>query len=356
MRLNLRLLVTFIIVVFCHVRAWAQLTPYSSNPLDLCPKLPPRVPNGVRDLSPQNVNLVISLGDSISAGWGMMGLKSIHFLSEWRGRAFFSGGDSNQTTVANFLKRFSSSLLGASYGRHLVELRGSNYQVDDQLNAAQSEARSQDLNWQIARLRRVLSPHPNLTKAWKLVSIFIGANDVCQLCNLTLDQQVNQFAANLESALSSLAAAFPNTLVAVTSVFNLSGVYQRVKSLYCKSLHLIPWECKCVLHTNAAGLRRADEAATRMRQRAREIVARFQAKNLTKFGVTYLPFTEGVDLNTFPTEMVSSLDCFHPSYICHQQLAIGVWNQLFTPAYLRSSSWRLGIDPMCPSPNMRFHV
>ena len=67
------------------------------------------------------------IGDSITAGFGLMGIDGLDTLMEWRGKSFAIGGDPDQITLANFFGHYSPNLTGASLGLHLVELP---YSVD----------------------------------------------------------------------------------------------------------------------------------------------------------------------------------------------------------------------------------
>jgi hypothetical protein len=56
---------------------------------------------------PSSVDVVASLGDSITAGFGIMGREG--FLDEFRGESFPIGGDLNQITIFNFFKHYNPS-------------------------------------------------------------------------------------------------------------------------------------------------------------------------------------------------------------------------------------------------------
>lgn len=91
----------------------------------------------------------MALGDSITAGFGIMGRNVPDILDEYRGLrhlprlmhrplrltltiscSLFSlrvrsapiGGDDSAITMANFFRHYSPNVVGASLGRHVVEL------------------------------------------------------------------------------------------------------------------------------------------------------------------------------------------------------------------------------------------
>ena len=69
----------------------------------------------VWNLKPAQVDVVLALGDSITAGFGMEG--KVGGLHEYRGKSWSIGGDANATTLPNFIKQFSPNVSGYSVGR-----------------------------------------------------------------------------------------------------------------------------------------------------------------------------------------------------------------------------------------------
>jgi len=134
----------------------------SSSPINSCPKLAPRPrPNSIKNLRPDDISVVMALGDSITAAFGLKG--AYGGLEEYRGQSWSIGGDSDAVTLANFFKYYNSSVQGASLSNHIVEVcmgpfcPGHQYWPDlDVLNAAQSGAWIQNLPYQIKYLKAML--------------------------------------------------------------------------------------------------------------------------------------------------------------------------------------------------------
>lgn len=53
---------------------------------------------------------------------GGSGILNISAITEYRGHSWAIGGDNGAVTMANFVKRYSSSLQGPSLGHHLAEI------------------------------------------------------------------------------------------------------------------------------------------------------------------------------------------------------------------------------------------
>jgi hypothetical protein len=91
-----------------------------------CPQLPPltQPAKDVYELRPQDIKVVMALGDSINAGFGMMGSQgNLHDdFQEYRGQSWSMGLDSNASTVASFLRFYTPGIVGGSLGNHSVEV------------------------------------------------------------------------------------------------------------------------------------------------------------------------------------------------------------------------------------------
>jgi phospholipase B1 len=156
-----------------------------------CPTLPPHAaPTNVTQLRPGDIKVVMAMGDSITAGFGIQGSKGQ--LNESRGLSASIGGDTNAVTLANFLRFYSPNLQGPSLGQHIVELcEGAlcpplqYHPAQDVLNSAQSGALlenlvTHELDYLISQLK--VNHAINIKEDWKVLTIFIGANDLCSSC------------------------------------------------------------------------------------------------------------------------------------------------------------------------------
>lgn len=94
-----------------------------------CPALPARTTaaKDVTDLRIDDIKVVAALGDSIMAGFGMMGvdyegtgLLNLSTLLEFRGNSYGIGGDTGAITLANFVKRYNPNVQGASVLSHIA--------------------------------------------------------------------------------------------------------------------------------------------------------------------------------------------------------------------------------------------
>lgn len=214
----------------------------------------------------------------------------------------------------------------------------------------------------------------------------IGANDLCQLCLQSLlpgpaDDFEEKIREVLEYLRVNLRAFSPscyyswtytfrriaNTIVNLTGVFKLSGLYKvcwgsparchptdprsqltrnqpycdqtipfiRHFNWECSVRHFFPSRLPDLFHFQCALLggdigkvtRRAmDELQAQYNDRLLKIVSDYQRARDPRFAVTWIGAE--IPLHEYPIEALSNVDCFHPSLDSHRFIAAGMWNRL----------------------------
>uniref|UniRef100_A0A667XVN7 Si:ch211-214p16.3 n=1 Tax=Myripristis murdjan TaxID=586833 RepID=A0A667XVN7_9TELE len=117
------------------------------------------VPTSVHRLRPGDIKVVAALGDSLTVS--------------------FIGGDKTLdtvTTLPNILKKFNPNIKGMSTGRG---------KKTTGFNVAVSGAKISGIPGQVRQLIETMKNNSavDFEKDWKLVTLFIGGNDLCQYCN-----------------------------------------------------------------------------------------------------------------------------------------------------------------------------
>ena len=327
------------------------------DPLKWCPPIQKSLsdPTNVNTLRPTDFHVVAALGDSITAGFGVGGFWG--GFTEERGKSWAMGGDTNVASLANFLGRYSPNLQGASVGSHFVEVcadyfcPSAHVPAIDHLNAAQSGAWGQNLPDQAVWLTQQMKANTKIDfeKDWKLVTILIGANNLCASCIPLINpiDTAAEFGASMDKTLDLL-AAIPRTLVNVVQIFNLSSVYEVSKgSPYCKNVHGdFPLECECDFST-AAHRALADDMASKFRTQIGISVNKAKTKSRQDWTVVLQPILSQGKIPDIT--YLSDLDCFHPSAYGQRALAIAVWNCMLLPTAQKPTSWTDAmLFPLCP--------
>lgn len=360
MKYSICILVVLVVVVVCSVV-------HCEGKLN-CPALPPHTPKDIHDLRPSDIKVVMALGDSITAAFGVMG--EAGGLNEFRGKSWCIGGDENATTVPNFLSTYVPDIQGAAKGHHVLEYCSGpqcpNFQYHPQTdvhNAAQSGAMIMNLpTHEFDYLLKQVYNNPNIDieNDWKLMTILIGANDICSCCDLNQTYTgPDAFEKDMRDVLEKVRSTLPRTFVNLILGFNISEVYWLGrKSLYCE-LHqrVFSFECECIFDKNANATRlEVDVVTQQYNQRLFKIAADYKAKNYSDFAAVIQPILYRANAIDFPESFLSTFDCFHPSLIAHETFAIALWNSMLTPAAQKKTNISFGDIPMCPTANTKIYT
>eukprot|EP01113_Clastostelium_recurvatum_P050823 TRINITY_DN971_c0_g1_i1.p1 TRINITY_DN971_c0_g1~~TRINITY_DN971_c0_g1_i1.p1 ORF type:complete len:368 (-),score=69.39 TRINITY_DN971_c0_g1_i1:122-1225(-) len=340
-----------------------------SYDVSACPPLPPHTPSSINDLRPNDIKVVMSLGDSITAAFGLEGEAGA--LNEYRGQSWDIGADNNATTLYNYFKQFNPNLQGGSVGSHIVELcygalcpPYQYHPAQDVLNGAQSGATITDLvthefDYLLGQLKS--NAKIDMKNDWKVLTILIGANDLCLSCE---DKNIDadEFERNMRATLENVRTNIPRTFVNLVEMFNISQVYTlSLTNSKCKFVHrTLPVECDCAFTPGAKGDQQRvfmDTLAQQYNARIRSIVSDYASKNYTEFAVVDQPMGRDTKISTFPIDFLSTLDCFHPSKVAHGMMATALWNSMLTPASKKATAISpVGVAPLCPTEDTKLYV
>ncbi|KAI8973654.1 hypothetical protein BDF20DRAFT_837576 [Mycotypha africana] len=339
-----------------------------------CPALTARATAAadVTDLRIDDIKVIGALGDSIMAGFGMMGVDydgtgvlNTSFLTEYRGNSYGIGGDSGAVTLANFVKRYEPKVKGASVLSHLVSLCKSGncssalYRpLRDVFNAAQSGAVAMNLDFELDYLisnMKTVAGSTSFQNDWKMITIQIGSNDQCASCNSTIMDKVTAtaYAQYVEAAIERIKNEIPKTVVNLIGTFKVSGVFPlSAGQSYCVPNGLLQniGECSCSASNNWAKM---DALSDAYNVQLQSIANKYKGTTGGTFAVMYSPAP--IDLSSFPIDALSNIDCFHPSLKGHQWFAKTFWNQLFLPSDFKPSTYTFdaNLGVYCPTDSDR---
>ncbi|KAI9248912.1 GDSL-like Lipase/Acylhydrolase-domain-containing protein [Sporodiniella umbellata] len=305
-------------------------------------------------LRPQDIKSVIAIGDSITAGFGMMsGRPPFSTVVENRGKVFSIGGDMGEYTLPNFLSIYASELHGSPEGYTFPLSRGKD------LSRAVTGAKTQDLNSQVNQLVHHLNrDYKDIKDQWKIVTLFIGANNVCVLCTppfttLPVMAEADQFEKNVRSALSRLQSEAGKVYVNLVGLFNVSSVYEASRGdPYCENVldpsHMVI--CSCIQHSQ-----KQRDAADRMideyNKRLQKLEKEFKYQQKETFGVSYQPAFTQFPVAKYKQAYFSGIDCFHPNRCANQVMAILLWNNMFSNSSQKREEFDVQtLTIRCPNP------
>ncbi|KAL3052292.1 hypothetical protein OYC64_004942 [Pagothenia borchgrevinki] len=324
----------------------------------------PSPPTSVHELRPGDVQVVAALGDSLTAGNGIASSKNnvLDVLRQYRGLSWSIGGEENLTTVTtlpNILKYFNQNLTGFSVGK------GKQETSESFLNQAVAGAKSNDLLPQVRALvaRMKNDSRINFESDWKVITLFIGGNDVCDYCYNSLFYSEENFLRNVRVTLDYLHKEVPRALVNLIETLHIIPLREMHmdKSLKCPTW-LVNILCPCVIlpkHKSKA-LQMVDDINRGYQRSLRELVESKRYDTRSDFTVVVQPFFRHLKFPRLPDGRADrsffSADCFHLSQKAQTQMARSLWNNMLEPLGNKTTiqDFTADVDLKCPTKTSPF--
>jgi len=290
-------------------------------------------------LKPADIDAVATLGDSVAAGFGALAETIFGVFTEYRGHTFCNGGQptfNTYVTVPNILRLYNPALKGYSIGT------GNAGSANAKLNVAVSGARSYDLIPQIDNLLNKMASEGVSQSQWKIITIFVGGNDLCDYCSDTTKNSPANFQKNIEGVLDSIKARIPRVFVNLVSPPDVTLLGQVSEGL-CGILHA--FECGCA---NDGPTHEAHALYTAALEKAIDL-PKYNDKE--DFFVTLQPFLKNLQLpmkDGRPDRTYFAPDCFHFSGKAHEAAAVALWNNMVEERANKKTSWVPGEPLECP--------
>ncbi|KAF9958038.1 hypothetical protein BGZ72_000969 [Mortierella alpina] len=319
-------------------------------------------PTNVWRLRPHDIKAVVSIGDSVSAGFAMETARPpFAIVLEYRGKVFSGGADAGDYTLPNFLKTYTKHIKGSPSGFTFPLAHGKG------LNTAVSGAIAQTLPSQIERLHWQFGPggpYHKHKKEWKLATVFIGANNLCAACAEQTVPEIadpEEYGAALKSALQELKHSIGPAFVNLVGIFDVTLVYDLSRGHpYCEMLFdTLPIPiCGCAT-ADENDRKRAGELAREYNEVMKRVAKEINEENAHDgtYGVAYQPgltrFKEGS--SKYGQGFMSKLDCFHPNKCANQVMAISLWNNMFSSEEDKDEPMKPSdLEIFCPGPSDYF--
>ncbi|KAM6954363.1 phospholipase B1, membrane-associated-like [Aplochiton taeniatus] len=324
---------------------------------DLSPSNSP--PESVHALRPGDINVVAAVGDSLTAGNGIGANPNnlLDVLRQFRGLSWSIGGDENLTTVTtlpNILKHFNPLLTGYSTGT------GKQDTPQAFLNQAVAGQRSKDMPKQVRNLvaRMKNDSSINFESDWKVITMFIGGNDICDYCSNSLYYSVDNYVRHIREALDYLHKMVPRALVNLVEPLHIVPLREMHldPSVKCPTW-LVKILCPCVIlpEGSSTALQQLDDINRRYQQALNALVESGRYDTNPYFTVIIQPFLREIIVPQLedgrPDRSYFSPDCFHLSQKAQTLMARGLWNNMLEP--LGNKTTRQDFSPgtslKCPS-------
>ncbi|XP_029315903.1 phospholipase B1, membrane-associated [Cottoperca gobio] len=290
------------------------------------------VPTSAHRLRPADIKVVAAVGDSVTAGFGAKAKILLQLRTEYRGVSWSIGGDKTLetvTTLPNILKKFNPKIKGVSKGQGKRRTG---------FNVAVSGAKISGIPGQIRLLIDTMKNNTavDFENDWKLVTLFIGGNDLCQYCNDRASLSSQNYSHHMMTSLDMLYKEVPKTIVNVLEILEVEGL-RRIKkdSLGCNVLQKYVCPCFLIPGDDSPELAELKRFNRELQIETANLVygSRYVARE--DFAVVLQPFFRNtvVPLNADgrPDSTYFSVDCFHFSERGHADMAAALWNNMLEP-------------------------
>ncbi|XP_022094631.1 uncharacterized protein LOC110981397 [Acanthaster planci] len=325
--------------------------PYGEQQIFPCQILPPSEspPNSVHMLRPADIKVIGAIGDSLTAANGGGACSLPQLLYQYRGKSFSHGGDESYETVptlANILRKYNPSLKGYGVGT------GSWFTSNAGMNVAFPGAVAYEIEEQAERLVQKMKDEASVDyeKDWKLITIFIGGNDLCDLCNDKTLYSPGAYVNNVRRALQVLHNKMPRTFVNVIGILDLRQINE-FEGFVCKASHR--GFCPCVANVPVEELENEWTPTLLQYQIQLEaLIGSGTFDDKEDFTVVYQPFLHDSKIPLIEGSGDLSYmapDCFHFSAKGHAETAKGLWNNMMQPVGSKVTSWEPNGAFTCPS-------
>ncbi|XP_061395910.1 phospholipase B1, membrane-associated-like [Musca vetustissima] len=313
-------------------------------------------PTTLDKLRPGDIDVIAAIGDSLTAGNGAISETLMDVATEYRGVTFSGGGVADWRTILtlpNILKVFNPNLYGFSTQDGVAVDR------EAYLNIAEPMVMSRDLVYQVRVLiqRMRQDPKIDMQRHWKLLTIFVGNNDICSdMCHHdNLWNFLRQHEEDLRQAFTLLRENIPRLVVNLIPAPNMVNTLRRMQNipLLCQAVHSVG--CHCVFSETYSKryLQNISKFISRW-QKIDEYVASLPEFYTKEFVVLYQSFTANVSLpileNGDTDLRFLASDCFHFSQLGHAAVANELWNNMLQAPGQKESVFREPFERfLCPT-------
>jgi phospholipase B1 len=251
-------------------------------------------------------------------------------------------------TLANILDQFNTKrpLYGGSIGN------GDHNNANSRLNVAVSGAIAADMPAQARTLIQKLNSDPNVNvkSDWKLVTLWIGGNDLCRFCNGGAQHTPAAYTKAIEDALTIFLNELPRVFINLVQIMDVSQLYNLHEGT-CDMWH--NQVCACAAGSNATSRAEAKTLATEYQNHITAMAKQPKWSSREDFAVVIQPFFTQTTLplkpDGQPDRSYFAPDCFHFSTKSHEGVGIALWNNMIQPVGKKSLKWTPGEAPQCPT-------
>ncbi|ELR20994.1 Phospholipase [Acanthamoeba castellanii str. Neff] len=333
-------------------------------------------PDKAKNLRPADIEVLGALGDrhategplhpflstlALTAGFGAKAATVYNLFTDFRGVSYAIGGDKpaegKLTTLGSILREYNPRIKGLSTGEGDIESAGANSTSPSPEPSSRARTTTHGtfkyLPGQVKNFTKRLRSNLGLIHYhtdWKMVSILIGHNNLCDFCVDPVENGPETFGRLLEESIDLLYAQVPRLFVNLLSPIDVSILSTFSSYGQCGFWHSYLCPCAVAGPDALKALAQAHEGYFREIER---IVGLPKYQTRGDFALVLQPFLKDTVIPTKPDgqpdDSYFAPDCFHFSEKSHQAAGVALWNNLISPAQAKQHTWSPGEPIKCPA-------
>ncbi|XP_045560977.1 phospholipase B1, membrane-associated [Salmo salar] len=309
------------------------------HPVFHCPDMSPSptVPTSVELVKAADIKVIAALGDSLTTAIAANGSTILSVPVEYRHVSWSIGGYGTYQdviTLANIFKLFNPELLGPA---PLWTLHGYPTSINKTgFNFAVTGHNTLNVSDQTRHMIDTFRSYPGLNYKddWKLVTVLIGMNDICDYCKNKTLFSADNFIYYMTEMLDTMMNEVPRMIVNIVQILPMEALREVQRpSIGCE---LQKRFCSCLVlpEDNSTDLKELIELNFEFQWRLEKLLEsdRFFKED---FAVVLQPYLQNIQPPRLPDGKIDlsffTADCFHFRVKGHEELAKGLWNNMFQP-------------------------
>ncbi|XP_036811337.1 phospholipase B1, membrane-associated-like isoform X2 [Oncorhynchus mykiss] len=309
------------------------------HPVFHCPDMSPSptVPTSVELVKAADIKVIAALGDSLTTAIAANGSTILSVPVEYRHVSWSIGGYGTYQdviTLANIFKLFNPELLGPA---PRWTLHGFPTSINETgFNFAVTGHNSLNVSDQTRHMIDTFRSYPGLNykEDWKLVTVLIGMNDICDYCKNKTLFSADNFIYYMTEMLDTMMNEVPRMIVNIVQILPMETLREVQRpSIGCE---LQKRFCSCLVlpEDNSTDLKELIELNFEFQWRLEKLLEsdRFFKED---FAVVLQPYLQNAQPPRLPDGQIDlsffTADCFHFRVKGHEELAKGLWNNMFQP-------------------------
>nr|XP_061843242.1 phospholipase B1, membrane-associated-like isoform X1 [Nerophis lumbriciformis] len=286
-------------------------------------------PTSVHELRPGDIQVVAAVGDYLTVENGMsLNQDPYDHMIKHRGLSWSIGGGGNLTTLTtlpNILKQFNPNLTGFYVGMR----KDNTHQVYQRLTS-----------WFLLRQMRSLVDRMkkdyaiNFELDWKVITVLIGASDICEHCYQASLFSSLVYKDNVQRSLDYLHKEVPRALVNLIEPVSRTPVSElNLDTLLECPTRLVKAQCPCVVlpTANLTALHKTEERNRKYQLALKKLVESKRYDTRPDFTVVIQPFFREFTIPRLPDGRPDHsffTDCLYLSQKAQTQIARALWNNM----------------------------